>query len=160
MIRPVNQDDSAAISAIYNYYIENTNVTFEELPLSVPEMRERIRKIGSKYPFLVLEEAGELTGYAYANTWKERSAYNRSAEISVYLKNGFQEKGRGKKLLEKLIEELRKTSLHAIVAGIALPNHGSVGMCESHGFKKIGHFEEIGFKKNQWLDVGYWELKL
>ena len=95
MIRPLEPGDSTAIRIIYNYYIENTNVTFEESPLSAAEMEERISKISAKFPYFVLEEDGEITGYAYANTWKERTAYNRSAEISVYLKNGFQEKGRG-----------------------------------------------------------------
>jgi len=160
MIRPAAPEDSAAICAIYNFYIEHTNITFEEIPLSVAETEERILNISSKFPYLVMEEDGELIGFAYVNTWKERSAYKHSAEVSIYFKNGSQGKGRGKLLLGKLIEELRQTELHSIVAGIALPNEGSVGMCEHYGFKKIGHFEEIGFKNGQWIDVGYWELKL
>ena len=158
MIRPVDPGDGRAICAIYNHYIENTTACFEEILLSTGEMEERIRKISAKYPYLVLEEDGELTGYAYANTWKERPSYRHSAEISVYLKNGYQGKGRGKELLGKLIGELRGAGLHAIVAGIVLPNEGSVGMCEKFGFRKIGQFNEIGFKKGKWLDVGYWEL--
>jgi phosphinothricin acetyltransferase len=160
MIRPVNENDSAAILDIYNYYIENTVITFEEKALSLPEMKERIKKISGKYPYIVREDDGEVTGYAYANTWRERAAYRYSAEISIYLKNGCQGKGRGMELLEKLLEEIRKTSLHVLVSGIALPNERSVRLFEKFGFRKIGHHHEIGFKEDRWVDVGYWELVL
>ena len=158
MIRSVKESDAAAIRDIYNYYVENTVITFEEDPLSIAEIEERIRKISVKYPYLVLEDEGETKGFAYANTWKERAAYRNSAEISVYLKNGCQGKGLGKTLLGNLLAEVRKTGLHALVAGITLPNERSTGMCESLGFKKIGQFNEIGYKNGRWLDVGYWEL--
>jgi phosphinothricin acetyltransferase len=160
MIRPVKENDAETIRDIYNYYVENTFITFEEMPLSAVESLERIRGISAKYPYLVLEDGGELTGFAYINTWKERSAYRHSAEISVYLKNGSQGKGLGKGFLEALLKEVRKTDIHALVAGITLPNERSVGIFEHFGFKKIGQFNEIGFKKSQWLDVGYWELIL
>ena len=163
MIRKVKEEDAEAIAGIYNYYIENTVITFEEIPLSITEIKGRIHKISSKYPYLIREDNGEITGFAYVNTWRERSAYRHSAEVSVYLKNGRQGKGLGKELLKSLLEEVHKTdvySIHALVAGIALPNNGSVGIFEYFGFRKIGQFNEIGFKKGIWLDVGYWELIL
>ena len=160
MIRQVKKEDAQAILDIYNYYIENSVITFEEIPLSLMEMEERIQKISAKYPYLVKEEDGEVKGYAYANTWKERSAYKHSAEVSVYIKNGYQGRGWGKELLKSLLKDIYKTDLHVIVSGIALPNEKSIKMCESCGFKKIGQFKEIGFKKDKWIDVGYWELIL
>jgi len=160
MIRPVKLSDAAAIRDIYNHYIENTVATFEEEILSLADMEARIQKISGAYPFLVREDEGEIFGYAYVNKWKERTAYRNSAEVSVYLKNGSQGTGRGTELLGRLLEEARKTSLHALVAGITLPNEASAKMCEKYGFKKIGQFNEVGFKSGRWLDVGYWELIL
>ncbi|MDR0312254.1 MAG: GNAT family N-acetyltransferase [Treponema sp.] len=160
MIRPVKESDADAILNIYNYYIENTVITFEELPLSLAEMSARILTISASYPYLVREDEGELTGYAYVNTWKERTAYKYSAEASVYLKHGTQGKGRGKELLGSLLEAVRLRPLHVLISGITLPNEPSIGMVEHFGFKKIGQFYEVGFKKGQWLDVGYWELIL
>jgi phosphinothricin acetyltransferase len=161
MIRPVRAEDAEAICSIYNYYVENTIHTFEEKPLQIDEMRERIRGISAKYPYLVWEdELGEVNGFAYINTWKEREAYRFSAELSVYIKEGLHGMGIGRSLMEKLLEEARKTEIHSLVSGIVLPNDASVSLHEKFGFVKIGLFREIGYKLNKWLDVGYWELIL
>jgi phosphinothricin acetyltransferase len=161
MIRPVSPADKAAICAIYNYYVENTTISFEETPVQINEMEERIRKICAAFPFLVLEdEAGRIDGFAYINTWKERSAYRYSAELSIYVRDGFHGRGIGRRLMEKLLEEARKTQLHSLVSGIALPNDRSIALHEKFGFKNIACFREIGRKFSEWLDVGYWELIL
>ena len=161
MIRPVSPDDAAAICSIYNHYVKDSIITFEEKPIQIDEMRERIRKISAKYPYIVWEdESGEVIGYAYINTWKEREAYRFSAEVSVYVKDGLHGRGIGRSLMEKLLEEVRKTEIHSLVSGIVLPNDPSVYLHEKFGFVKIGLFREIGFKLNRWLDVGYWELIL
>ena len=166
MIRPVSPADGAAICDIYNHYIENTIVTFEEIPIQTSGMEERIRNISAKYPYLVWEEkAGEkeksqINGFAYINQWKERSSYRFSAELSIYLRNGLQGRGFGRQLMEGLLEEVRKTNIHCLVSGIPLPNDLSVGLHEKYGFQKIAQFREIGYKFNSWIDVGYWELIL
>jgi phosphinothricin acetyltransferase len=161
MIRPVRAYDAAAICSIYNHYVENAIYTFEEKPIQVDEMRERIHKISAKYPYIVREEeSGEVKGYAYINTWKEREAYRFSAEVSVYIKDDLRGRGMGRALMERLLEEVRKTEIHSLVSGIVLPNDPSVSLHEKFGFVKIGQFREIGFKLNRWLDVGYWELVL
>ena len=161
MIRSVSPDDGAAICSIYNHYVENTIHTFEERPIQIDEMRERIRKISARYPYLVWEdETGEVNGFAYINTWKEREAYRFSAELSVYIKDSLRGRGIGRSLMERLLEEVRKTEIHSLVSGIVLPNDPSVSLHEKFGFVKIGMFREIGYKLNRWLDVGYWELLL
>jgi phosphinothricin acetyltransferase len=160
MIRPVKPGDAAAICGIYNYYVKNTAVTFEEKPVSIHEMEGRIRETAAAFPWFVWETEGDLAGYAYAHPWRERSAYRFSAEDSIYLKNGFQGRGIGKQLLAGLLEAMKKTRAHAIVAGITLPNDRSVGLHEKFGFTGIGRFPEIGYKLDTWLDVGYWVLLL
>lgn len=159
-IGPVTKSDAAQIANIYNYYIENSTITFEEEKVSEDEMCERIKNISAKFPYLKIQENEEVLGYAYATSWRVRSAYRFSAEITIYLKNDIQRKGYGSKLFSALLEELRKTGIHVLVGGIALPNPASVGLHEKFGFKKIAQFEEIGFKFGQWIDVGYWELKI
>jgi len=160
MIRGIKSDDAAAISAIYNYYVENTVITFEEEPVSVKTMEERIRAITAHYPALVWEEAGEILGYAYVHAWHERSAYRFTAEDSIYLKHGLEGKGIGTALFKRLLEEVRKLDLHALMSVITVPNAVSVGFHEKFGFKQAGCFAEAGFKFGRRLDVGYWELIL
>ncbi|MDR2434585.1 MAG: GNAT family N-acetyltransferase [Treponema sp.] len=160
MLRPLIPGDAAAIRAIYNYYIENTVISFEEQPLSLQGMERRIRNITAKYPALVCEEAAEILGYAYVNTYKERASYRYTAELSIYLKKGREGKGLGSKLLSGLFEELKTTDIHVLVSGITLPNERSVAIHEKFGFTKTAHFHEVGFKMGRWRDVGYWELIL
>ncbi|MDR1058265.1 MAG: GNAT family N-acetyltransferase [Treponema sp.] len=161
MIRRVTIKDAAGIQEIYNYYVENTAITFEEKPAALGEMETRIRGIGEKYPWFIREDDGdEVLGYAYANAWKERPSYRYSAELSIYVRNGHQGKGIGGELMTLLLEELRKTDIHALISGITLPNEQSVALHERFGFRNIACFREIGFKLGKWLDVGYWELIL
>ncbi|MDR3114098.1 MAG: GNAT family N-acetyltransferase [Treponema sp.] len=160
MIRTVKISDAMAICGIYNHYVKHTVISFEENPVSVKEMESRIVDISSVYPWLVWEEARELIGYAYVNKWKDRGAYGFSVEHSIYLKQGHEGKGLGTCLLTRLLEEVKKTMVHAVIAGITLPNKRSIALHERFGFIQIAQFKEIGFKLNQWLDVGYWELLL
>ncbi|MFM1896532.1 MAG: Phosphinothricin N-acetyltransferase [Pseudomonadota bacterium] len=160
MIRHANSSDAAQICAIYNWYIENTFITFEEVPLSTEQMAARIAAAGSLRPWLVFESAGRIQGYAYAGEWKSRAAYRYAVETTIYLDKDCHRGGLGRQLYISLIERLRETPVHALIAGIALPNTASVGLHEAMGFAKVAHFREVGFKFNQWIDVGYWQLNL
>ncbi|MDR2150236.1 MAG: GNAT family N-acetyltransferase [Spirochaetaceae bacterium] len=159
-IRPVMHSDAASLCSLYNYYIEHTVITFEEDTVSLQAMEERIRTITARYPWLVWEDGGEVIGYASTNRWRERPAYRFSVENSLYLRHGFEGQGIGSCLLAALLDKLRQTDLHAVVAAITLPNERSTAVHEKFGFKMTARFNEIGFKQDRWLDVGYWELLL
>ncbi|MDQ3181238.1 MAG: N-acetyltransferase family protein [Acidobacteriota bacterium] len=157
-IRSVNLADAAQIVEIYNYYVRNTHHTFETEPLSAEEMQKRIGEIIIDYPYLVAEENGEIFGYAYATQFKLRQAYAFSAEVSIYVRNAAKQKGIGTELYMQLFDELAETDIHAIVAGISLPNEPSIKFHEKLGFSKVAHFREVGYKLGRWIDVGYWEF--
>lgn len=159
-IRAATPDDAGAICAIYNHYVAETVVTFEETPVAVAEMARRIAETLDRFPWLVAERDGAVAGYAYASTWKRRAAYRYSVETTVYLQPDATRRGYGYALYARLIEELRRGGLHGAIGGIALPNPASVRLHEKLGFAKIGHFREVGFKLGRWVDVGYWELLL
>ena len=161
MLRPALTSDAAAIAAIYNHYVENTVVTFEEDAVTAGEMAGRIIDVTSNnLPWLVREENGRVVGYAYASKWKSRCSYRYSVESTVYLDQTATGRGLGTELYAALIAELKQTSIHAIIGGVALPNPGSVALHEKLGFEKIARFKEVGWKFNRWIDVGYWELIL
>ena len=156
-IRMAKVEDAAAIAAIYNFYVETSHSTFETENVNESEMRRRVSEILENYPFLVGEENGEIIGYAYASRYKTRAGYRHSVEISVYIKNGIEGKGIGSILYENLFAELKAKPVHALIAGIALPNEASIRLHEKFGFEKVAHFREVGFKHGRWIDVGYWE---
>ena len=160
MIRKVNIDDIHDIALIYNYYIENSTITFETSPVSSEEMAGRIVDISEKYPYFVYEESGKVIGYCYVTSWKKKAAYSQTVESTIYIAKDFQGRGIGRALMNKLINELREKSFHAIIACITIPNPISVKLHEELGFRKESEFMEVGYKFGKWLDVGDWELLL
>lgn len=158
MVRKATAEDAGQICGIYNHYVINTIVTFEEDPVHQKEMEERITHISQKYPWLVYEVNNELVGYAYVTGWRSRSAYRYSGESTVYLKPQYKRQGIGYALYLRLIEESKALSLHSLIGGIALPNNASIALHEKLNFKKVAHFKQVGYKLNQWIDVGYWQL--
>jgi L-amino acid N-acyltransferase YncA len=161
MIRAATEADAQALVDIYNYYITDTVITFEDIPLNADEFAGRIHKVlEGGYPYLVAEEDGVIVGYAYSSQFRTRVAYRFSTETTVYLKHDLTGKGHGTALYTALLKELRARGFHLAIGGVTLPNPASQRLHEKMGFTKIGHFHEVGFKFDQWLDVGFWELKL
>ncbi|MFQ3547352.1 MAG: N-acetyltransferase family protein [Termitinemataceae bacterium] len=160
LVRTVTTGDAPAIARLYNYYVTETTVTFEEEPLLDREIARRIDEVCAQYPWLVYERDRTVLGFAYAGRWKGRSAYRFTAESAVYVDREARGGGIGTLLYTRLIQELREMGLHRVVACIALPNPASQKLHEKMGFTKVGEFSEVGFKFGSWLDVGYWELKL
>lgn len=160
MIRPVKPSDAEAICLIYNEYVENTRITFEEEAVSKEEVVIHIKKVILNYPWFVFENNEKILGYTYANKWKKRSAYRHSVETGIYVHSQHLGKGIGTELNKVLIQGLKKQSIHSVIAGIALPNPASIALYEKFGFEKVAHFKEVGFKLNKWVDVGYWQLIL
>jgi phosphinothricin acetyltransferase len=123
-------------------------------------MQNRIRETLPALPWLVWEEGAGILGFAYASKWKGRCAYRYSAEVTVYVEPTCTGRGIGSKLYEELLAALRERNFHAVIGGIALPNPTSISLHERLGFRKIAHFEQVGWKFGRWIDVGYWQLLL
>jgi phosphinothricin acetyltransferase len=156
MIREATFSDAKMIAEIYNYYILNTVITFEVDPITPQEIVYRMEKYKEVGPYLVYEENGEIIGYTYVSKFRERKAYENSVESTIYLKNGLGGKGVGFKLYSELLSQV-SAKYHTIIGGIALPNDASVKLHEKCGFKKVGHFSEVGKKFGKWIDVGFWQ---
>ena len=160
MIREVNLTDALAIAEIYNFHVHNTIVTFDLSPVSESEMKDTIQNVIKTHPWYVYVEDNKVVGYAYAHSWKTRSAYDATVESSIYISEDFTGKGIGFELYQHLINELKQRKIHVVIGGISLPNEASVSIHEKFGFEKVAHFKEVGFKFNKWIDVGYWQLTI
>lgn len=158
-IRMATVEDAAAIAAIYNPYVADTCITFETEPVQAAGMAARITEVlDAGLPWLLAEDAAGAAGFAYASKWKGRCAYRFSVESTVYLHRDHTGRGIGRALYGRLLEEIRARRMHAVIGGIALPNAASVALHERLGFRKVAHFEQVGYKQDRWVDVGYWQL--
>jgi L-amino acid N-acyltransferase YncA len=156
----VVSEDTDRILDIYRYYILNSTITFEERVPSGPEFQKRIDEIASRYPFIVAESGGEIAGFAYATTFRNRSAYRWAVEVALYVDLRHQGKGIGKKLLEVMLDILFRLGYYRVYAVITLPNERSTKLFESAGFRKVGYLQGVGFKHGVWCDVDIMEKSL
>ena len=150
------EEDAAAVAAIYATYVSDTVISFEEVPPTVAEMTDRIRRILRTHPFLVFEKEGEIVAYAYASPHAERSAYRWSCDVAIYAAGQVHGRGIGRTLYTELLGLLKRQGFHMAYGGVTLPNDKSVGLHEAMGFYPIGQYKEVGFKHGAWRDVGWW----
>jgi L-amino acid N-acyltransferase YncA len=159
-IRLASEDDASGILSIYTPYITNTSFTFETEVPAENEFKERINKYSLKYPWLVCEKNGQIAGYAYASQYRERTAYQWSAECSVYVHDGFQRRGAAQALYSALFAILKRQGFMNVYAVINLPNDNSVALHERMGFTYFATYKKVGYKLGQWKNVGWWRLQL
>lgn len=160
MMRPVTVADAQQLVAIYNYYVIHSIVTLDLVPFSAEDFEEKISTISSQFPFIVYEENDEILGYAYASTFRTKPAYNKTVELTIYLKHNTLGKQIGKKMYSELIQQLKAENYHVLIGGLTLPNDASVKLHEGFGFEKVAHFKEVGYKFDKWHDVGFWQLTI
>ena len=160
MIRSAEPGDADRLCEIYNHYVLNDVATFEEEPVPVDEMRQRVAGVQEQFFWLVYEDAGGVVAYAYAGKWKARAAYRHSVELSVYVSPERQGRGIGKQLYGELLRRLGETGVHSVIGGVAGDNRASFALHLSFGFEQVAHFREVGHKFGQWVDVTYFQLVL
>jgi L-amino acid N-acyltransferase YncA len=161
-IRAATHADAEAIAEIYNPFVRDTIVTFEEEEISGDEVIQRLELIErAGLPWFVAEDGeGKILGYAYAGLWHRRSACRYTAEGSVYLSDMARGQGLGEALYRAVIEACREAGMKNLIGGIALPNDRSVALHEKLGFTKTAHYPAVALKFGQWIDIGYWLLVL
>jgi phosphinothricin acetyltransferase len=161
LVRPADpQRDAAACAAIYAPNVEGSPVSFEERAPDAAELARRIAATSRTHPWLVAEEGGRVVGYAYACPHRGRPAYRWAVDVSVYVSPSHHRRGCGRLLYRELFARLRQQGFTAAFAGITLPNEASVGLHESLGFRRVGVFHDVGWKRGAWRDVGWWQLEL
>lgn len=153
MIREAKTEDAREILGIYAHYVENTAVSFE---YDVPEMavmEERISEHGEKHAFLVLEMKGRIAGYAYGSRFRDRKAYERTVEVSVYVHREEVRKGYGSALMKELLKRLKSKGMTTAVAVVTSENEASGRAFVSMGFTYAGHLPQVGFKLGAWHGI-------
>ncbi|OYU31348.1 MAG: GNAT family N-acetyltransferase [Comamonadaceae bacterium PBBC2] len=162
LIRPSRDEDIPAITAIYRHHVLTGTGTFEIDPPSESDMLSRRADVLAKgLPYLVVEDAGQVLGFAYCNWFKPRPAYRFSAEDSIYMAADAHHKGLGKALLAELCAQAERAGVRKFLAVIGdSGNAGSIGVHRSVGFTHVGIIQSCGWKFERWLDVVMMEKTL
>lgn len=157
-VRDATEADLPTIAAIYAYETRYTYSTFETEERPLQAWRH---KLHGHYPFLVAEDGdGGVLGYAYASEFRDRPAYHRTVETSVYLDRDARGRGTGSLLYAALLARLADAGFHTALALIALPNDASVRLHERAGFELVGTMREVGDKQERMIDVGVYQRML
>lgn len=159
-VRRATTRDGAACAAIYAPYVVETAISFELEPPDAEEMGRRIDAALLDHDWLVVDEDGEVTAYAYAGPHKTRGAYRWTCELSVYVHRERCGDGLGRLLYRALLERLAARGYRTATAGMTLPNEASVALHRSLGFEPVGVFRSVGFKLGRWHDVAYVQRRL
>ncbi len=154
IIRDATHDDIAAFQRIYAHHVLNGAGSFEELPPTIETMIERFDLVASRnLPWLVADIDGVIAGYAYANLYRERSAYRFTLEDAVYIAPDLARSGIGHALLTELLSRSTAAGYRQMIAVIGdSENYGSIGLHRALGFRRIGTLQAVGFKFGRWLD--------
>ena len=153
-IRDAVPSDLPSIRAIYNHYVLNTVVTFDEEEMTLRAARHKftsVRRLGMPY-IVAVSPTKQILGYAYVFPWKEKAAYRYTVENSIYLGPASTGKGLGRALLGALIERSREAGLKEIIAVIADGGaEASIALHREFGFVEGGHMGKVGFKFGRWI---------
>jgi L-amino acid N-acyltransferase YncA len=152
-LRAATKNDLSSIAEIYNDAVLNTTATFHVEPQSYSEQEKWFEGHTGKYTVIVAVENNAVVGWASLSPWSDRCAYSNTADIAVYIKEGFRGKGIGKKLVEELLKKGLKNGLHTAIAKICSENEVSMNLFKKSGFKHIGTMKEVGYKFGKVLDV-------
>ncbi len=152
--------DAAACAAIYAPFVNEGAASFEEAAPTAARFAVRMERMTRTHPWIVLEDAGRVVGYAFASEHRARAAYRWAADVGVYVDPAHHGRGGGRRLYAALLELLRRQGLRIACAGIALPNDASVGLHRAAGFELVGTYRSIGWKAGAWRDVAWWQLLL
>ena len=152
-LKPITEKDLLYVIEVYDYYILNSTATFHTDPITIDELKTFFPVGSEKYPSFLIYFNDEVCGYCYINRYKPRAAYNRTAEIVIYLQEGYQGKGIGYYVLGKLETLALQIGFKVLLAGITSENIGSIATFEKLGYEKCAHLKQVGEKFGRILDV-------
>ena len=161
-IRPATRDDLPRLTEIYNYYVINTPITFDLVPVTAEQRARWFNEhAGTKrHRLFVAEDAGLVVGWAGTGPFRDRAAYDTSVETSIYCANDAKGRGIGAAMYRVLLDTLKNEDINRVLAGITIPNETSIKLHRKFGFTDVGVFTECGRKFDRYWDVVWMERPL
>lgn len=154
-VRLINLEEAhfPIVKDIYDYYIVHSTATFHTEKITISELKESILVGHPRYKSFLIDYQGEISGYCYISQYKKRQAYDRTAEVTIYLKPEYAGKGIGKETIKRLENVARDSGICVLMGIISGDNEASIALFEKCGYEKCAHFKKVGEKFNQIIDV-------
>jgi L-amino acid N-acyltransferase YncA len=146
----IQENDLEIVKKIYDYYILNSTATFHTELISINELREALPINHPKYKAYLIKYQNKICGFCYIAQYKKRQAYDRTAEVTIYLKHEFQGLGIGKFTLHQIEEKAKVNKISVLIGIISGDNLASIGLFEKCGYEKCAHFKQVGEKFWMW----------
>lgn len=156
----LKNEDLPAVKEIYDWYIANSTATFHTEPIRIDQLKEFIYLDHPTYKSYLIYIDNEIAGYCFLTNYKKRQAYDRTAEVTIYLKNGIFRKGIGKAALDHLEIVARERGLKNLIGVISGDNVSSIALFEKSGYTQCAHYKNVGEKFNKILDVVSFQKEL
>lgn len=160
-IRPARVTDAQAVCDIYAFHVAHSTATFDTAAPDAAWWAEKIAQVTARgWPFLVIEREGDVAGYCYATQFRDRAAYARTCEDSIYIRAGMEGAGLGTRLLSALIAAARECGFEQMIAVVGGGEPASVALHARCGFVHAGRMRHVGFKFGRRLDTVYMQCDL
>lgn len=163
-IRVAESTDAEEMLKIYAPYVEKTAITFDYEVPTLEEFTKKIVSLLKKYPVLLAESSGKVLGYAYADGFKNKKAYDWAVETTIYVAEDCKKMGIGRLLyneLECLLKQQNIVNLNACIAYAEKEDeyltYDSVRFHEKLGYRMVGEFRQCGYKFNRWYHMVWME---
>jgi phosphinothricin acetyltransferase len=147
----------AGAAAIYDEQVRTGISTFDLDPPPVSYWTHHLESTELGDHFLVADDGGEIVGFAYSSAYRPRPGYRLTRETSVYLAQGAQGRGLGRRLYDELLDRVRADGIHVVLALVAQPNPASDALHLACGFEYLGTMREVGRKFDRWLDTAWYQ---
>jgi phosphinothricin acetyltransferase len=153
-VRHATQDDYPAILELWNIAINDTLITFNVTPKTLPELTDMLdtRHAAGRATF-VAEKDGRVVGFASYDQFRPGSGYAPTVEHSIMLAEGARGHGLGRALMNVLEDHARNAGHHSIIAGVSGANPDGIAFHAALGYARTAMLSQVGFKWDQWLDL-------
>ncbi|MGC3946560.1 MAG: GNAT family N-acetyltransferase [Chryseolinea sp.] len=154
---PVRDEHLEAIRAIYQYYVDHSTATFHTGQVTTNDLREKILINHPRYKSFVVQVGDKIQGYCYLSQYNKRQAYDRTAELSIYLSHDFTGRGVGKEVLRRLEDTAKSVGIVVLIAMISGDNDHSIRSFSSAGYVKCAELRQVGEKFGRLIDVVFYQ---
>lgn len=144
-VRDASEADLPIIIDIYNESIPAGQSTADTASITVDERREWFGSFDpSRRPIWVAEHENAVVGCIYLSSfYGGRPAYDKTAEVSMYLASSHHAMGLGTFLLQKIIEACPRLGVTTLIGMHFDHNEASQRLASKFGFEQVGHLPEI-----------------